>query len=410
MMTLTVTIHRGTRQIGGSVIEIAHPEGDRLLLDAGQALDLPEGEADRLPPTLDLSRPATVVLSHAHLDHWGLIAQLPPAWPVHCGKATARLIAAAPFAGAGLPQSLVTWENRGKPVKIGPFMVTPHLTDHSAFDAHMIQVDAAARRILYTGDFRRHGRKASLVDRLMADPPRNVDLLITEGTNLGTDKPSISETELEAQLVARLRSVTGRVFVAWSGQNVDRTVTLYRAAKRSGRDLVIDLYTADILDQLAEDTGLPRPGFRNLKIVITSGLRRHYAALRGEAFIERLLPHAIAAKGLQGSDGIIMLRQGLVRDYAASGVTPSPDDLFLWSMWDGYLAKGDKACDWCRAAGTPVEKFHTSGHAATADLIAFARAIAPRSIIPVHGQNWSRAPADFGPLLSVSDGVPVILP
>jgi ribonuclease J len=42
-MTLTLTVHRGTRQIGGSCIEIAHPSGDRPILDAGRPLDAPEG-------------------------------------------------------------------------------------------------------------------------------------------------------------------------------------------------------------------------------------------------------------------------------------------------------------------------------------------------------------------------------
>ena len=59
--------------------------------------------------------------------------------------------------------------------------MTPLLTDHSAFDAYMLLVDVDGRRILYSGDFRRHGRKGSLVDRLMADPPPHIDVLLLEG-------------------------------------------------------------------------------------------------------------------------------------------------------------------------------------------------------------------------------------
>jgi ribonuclease J len=404
-VTLSVTVHRGTRQIGGSLIEIVHPGGERLILDAGQALDLPEGEEDSLPASLDTRRPASVLLSHAHLDHWGLVPKLPADWPVHCGAATARLIAAAPFAERRLPQPLVTWESRDGPLRLGPFSITPRLTDHSAFDAYMLQVDGAGRRILYTGDFRRHGRKAVLVDRLMANPPEDIDLLIIEGTNLGTDKPWVTEAQLEDRLVERCAAVPGRVFVAWSGQNFDRTVTLYRAAKRSGRDLVVDLYTADMLEQVAEGTHLPRPGWDNFKVVITRGLRTRYGNLRGEGYIDRMSRHGIGAGKLEGSRAVVMLRQGLVKDYAAKGVRPGPDDLFLWSMWDGYLANGDAAYDWCKAGGTPIEKLHTSGHAATADLIAFARAMAPRAIMPVHGAHWDSPPEGFGPLLRQADGV-----
>ena len=58
-MTLTLTVHRGTRQIGGSCIEIAHPDGDRLILDAGRPLDAPEGATGLLPTSLDRTQPAS---------------------------------------------------------------------------------------------------------------------------------------------------------------------------------------------------------------------------------------------------------------------------------------------------------------------------------------------------------------
>lgn len=40
-MTLTLTVHRGTKAIGGSCIEIAGSGGERLILDAGRPLDAP---------------------------------------------------------------------------------------------------------------------------------------------------------------------------------------------------------------------------------------------------------------------------------------------------------------------------------------------------------------------------------
>ena len=91
-MSLILTVHRGTRQIGGSCIEIAHPDGERLILDAGRPLDAPEGATGLLPVSLDRSRPATVLISHPHQDHWGLVEELPPAWPVWTGSKSAALI------------------------------------------------------------------------------------------------------------------------------------------------------------------------------------------------------------------------------------------------------------------------------------------------------------------------------
>src|SRR5437016_5807082 len=85
---------------------------------------------------------------------------------------------------------------------------------------------ADGHRILYSGDFRIHGRKSALTRKLMAMPPENLDVLLMEGTNLGSDKSCVTESDLEDTFVDLFQSTAGRVFVAWSAQNVDRTVTL----------------------------------------------------------------------------------------------------------------------------------------------------------------------------------------
>jgi len=92
-MRLRLTVHRGTQQIGGSCIEIAHPGGDRLILDAGRPLDAPEGATGLLPESLDKGRSATVLISHPHQDHWGLIEEIPRDWPIWTGSKSAELIA-----------------------------------------------------------------------------------------------------------------------------------------------------------------------------------------------------------------------------------------------------------------------------------------------------------------------------
>ena len=241
-MTLTLTVHRGTRAIGGSCIEIATPNGERLILDAGRPLDASREATGLLPSTLNLSRPATVLFSHAHLDHWGLIDELPAEWPIWAGEKAAELMRlSAELFGGGISGPIATWHSRSQPLAIGGFVVTPYLTDHSAPDAYMLLIEGVGRRILYSGDFRAHGRKARLVEAMIAAPPERVDVLVMEGTNLGSEKPVVSETELEDEFVTLARETPRHVFVQWSAQNVDRTVTLFRAAKRTGRKLVVDL-------------------------------------------------------------------------------------------------------------------------------------------------------------------------
>jgi ribonuclease J len=134
-LSLTLTVHRGTRQIGGSCIEIAHPHGDRIILDAGRPLDAPEGATGLLPASLDRSRHATVLISHPHQDHWGLIEELPPTWPIWTGVGSAKLIAiTGEIARRPLTRTFETWSSRSGPFAIGPFTVTPILTLRQVID------------------------------------------------------------------------------------------------------------------------------------------------------------------------------------------------------------------------------------------------------------------------------------
>jgi ribonuclease J len=412
-MSLRLTVHRGTHQIGGCCIEIEHPAGDRLILDAGRPLDAPDGATGLLPKSLDRTRPATVLISHPHQDHWGLVEELPPDWPIWTGSGAAKLIAiTADITRHPLTRTFKTWHSRSKPFSIGPFTVTPILTDHSAFDAYMLLVEAAGKRILYTGDFRRHGRKSVLVDRMMENPPPNIDVLVTEGTNLGSDKPFATESELEGEFVALFKRTKGRVFVAWSGQNIDRTVTLFRATKRTDRTLVIDLYTADVLDRIAEGHRVPRAGYDNLRVVITRRLRNYYQRVGRKDFIEKMVLHGTSAKRLVSGRYVVMARSGLLGDYQRAGLTPTSDDAFNFSMWRGYESDPDmkEMFDWFKAGGGEIAYIHTSGHASAADLRAFAAAIRPKVTVPVHGVKWDEESQGFGTIRRLADAEPMLIP
>lgn len=299
------------------------------------------------------------------------------------------------------------WKS-GRALQIGPFAVTPFLIDHSAFDAYMMLVEVHGKRVLYSGDFRTHGRKSVLTKRLMAVPPKNIDVLLMEGTNLGSDKPCATEEDLEDDFVNLFRNTAGRVFVAWSAQNVDRTVTLYRACLKARRTLVVDLYTAEVIEALAEFGRLPRPGFENLKVVVTSAFALMYRRTRREAFVEQMVPHGISAAKLVETPKrwVVMVRPSLIRDYVSKGVTPNPDDVWCWSMWRGYLKNKDGArvSKWFKDGGSRADHIHTSGHASPTVLRSFARAMNAKQLVPIHGVAWDGDTTGFPSISRLTDG------
>jgi len=411
-VTLTLTVHRATDQIGGNCIELRSGD-ERLILDVGRPLDAPKDATGLIPSTLDVTRPATILISHPHQDHYGLLEEAPAHWSVRCGEPTRRLmVITANVTGRTIPQAIEPWST-GVAFNIGPFQVTPMLTDHSAFDAHMLLIEAQGRRVLYSGDFRRHGRKSTLVECLMRAPPEDLDVLLMEGTNLGSDKPCVTESDLEGRFVELFRKTSGRVFVAWSAQNVDRTVTLYRACLKTGRTLVIDLYTAEVMEMLAEFGRLPAPGWRQVKVVMTAGLRRRYGGVDGDVFAERMAKLGMSAAALEQPDEpfVVMTRPSLIRDFVRKGVVPTSDDAWCWSQWRGYLNAPDGAAvkQWFDAAGSRADHIHTSGHASTSDLREFANAINPKTLVPIHGVKWDENQEGFPPITRLKDGEPLAL-
>ena len=271
--------------------------------------------------------------------------------------------------------------------------MTPFLTDHSALDAYMLLIGKDGVQIFYIGDFRTHGRKSVLVERMMSHPPAGVDVLLMESTNLRSNEPVMTENDLVARFLTLAREVPVHIFVDWSTQNFGRTVTLLRAARRTGRDLVLDMYAADALLQVADGTRLPCPGhpdFPELKVVITPSMKRLYSRIGRSGFVEELVAMGCATSRRKVAEkpAILMARNSLVRDFEAGGDLPmTARDCFVHSSWSGYLDESNVNSGWIVAgrAGARRELFHTSGHASAPELSRFPAAIAPRILVPIHG-------------------------
>jgi len=415
-MNPILTVHRSTREIGGNCIEITYG-GGRLLLDAGNPLEsewVPE--KGRVPNTLDITSPVDgVIISHAHQDHFGLLDMLPEEWPVWSGWGAETLMRlTAAIKGVRLKQQFHNYKSF-EPFQIGPFSVTPYLTDHSAFDAHMLLIEVGGKRILYSGDFRRTGRKAKLVDRLIKNPPRNVDVLILEGTTLGRSKHFPTEADIEEEFVSLFKESNGRVFITWSAQNIDRTVTIYRACKRTQRTLILDLYSVDVLARLEKYyPHLPQLGWPFLRAVVTRGIKHLYddpQRINNAEFFKKCCESGFAfsaAKIENKKNDVIMLRPTLLRDFISKDVVLTSDDTWVFSMWDGYLKNQDyQATQKCfNDAKASIRHIHTSGHASPEELKCFAESIAARYLVPIHSFEWDNHLEQFENVKRLSDGQP----
>ncbi len=403
-----VCIHRGTRQIGGTCIELTC-EGQRILLDLGLPLDAGDDDpASLLPEIPGLQAPdpnlLALVLSHGHADHWGL-ASCAPHLPIISGAATRRMLrAASAFVPRSIPEGINTHGfpdlEDGKTIHVGPFRITPYLVDHSAYDAYALLVEANGRRLFYSGDIRAHGRKAKLFERLVAHPPRPVHALLMEGSSLGRLRPEQAfptEADIEAQMVDRFRA-PGFIGVCASAQNIDRIVSIYRACKRTSRTLLLDLYALEVMAATGNEN-VPRAGWPNLKVYVPEYQRRRIKADGRFDIVDRYKEHRIYRETLQDIAGrtVMLFRPAMLNDIDRMPGAWT-DARMIWSQWSGYLQSETSQAFQAKLAdrGVPLEIVHTSGHASIGDLKRLADAMAPEVLVPVHTFEGDRYHDLFG--------------
>ncbi|MGN6448340.1 MAG: MBL fold metallo-hydrolase [Brucella intermedia] len=407
-------IHRGSAQIGGSCVEL-EAGGKRLLLDLGLPLDASMPSSDLVPKISGLREPDPtllgIVISHCHRDHWGLLPYVATKLPLFMGAATERIMqTASRFISEGFaPEALAYLSDRVQ-FSIGPFQVTPYLVDHAGFVASALVVEARGKRLLYSGDFRAHGRKGALVERVLRHPPVDIDVLLMEGSSLGRldfDQEFPTEGDLEEQFVSSFRDTTGMALVACSAQNIDRVVTVYRAAKRTGRQLIVDAYAAEIL-KATDQPSIPKPAddWSDVKVFIPqrqrvmlkrSGIASIVDSYRGR----RIWPQDMAAVAPRS---VFLVRRWMLRELGELGALAGASA--IWSQWHGYLADGEgKAfCDEIAELDLPFQEIHTSGHASPKDLQRFAAAVKPRKLTAIHTFQPEVFPRLFENVVLSKDG------
>lgn len=410
---MEITIHRGTQEIGGSCVQISS-EGRSILIDAGSPLGETQSEVNLSEIYFD-----AVLVSHPHQDHYGLIDNLDSTMPVYIGEIACKMIAAARvFTGREPLKNDFKHFKAWTPFEISPFRITPYLMDHSSVDSFGFLIEAEGKKVFYSGDFRAHGSKEKSFEAFLARPPRNVDLLLMEGTMMGRESEAYKrEKNIENEMVEVLNAEVGPAFLICSGQHVDRLCAAFRACRRAGRVFVVDIYTAWILQILSEhfDT---TPHFRleDIRVLAHGGTARtHYLSIKDNSDFDNFLREIYkrgnviteAQIGESPSRYFIKSSRG---DLLLKALNP-PQSSLIYSQWGGYLKEEHNPQSWklTNLRDDPRVMFHeihTSGHAFRRDLKRYANAINPKLLVPIHTEKKDEYARYFEPtqVKAVADG------
>jgi ribonuclease J len=402
-------IHRGAKEIGGSCIEVS-TESTRVMLDMGFPLQLDNQPVSRIPDAADPSellalgilprieglyawdepRFDAVLLSHGHMDHYGLVRWLHPSIPVYLSRGTDAMISISQVF-----QLYPEFSNERRrftlyeEFTIGDMLITPYLMDHSAVDAAAFAVKSEGQTLIYTGDFRGHGRKPSCLPAFLRVAPKTPDVLIIEGTMMSREKEEVlTERKLQDRIWTRLM-IPEPVLFQCSSQNIDRLVSIYKACLESDRIFVVDLYTANVLSALVD------LGFKVPDPLRYDGIRVFYPAAQtewihtkiGREYADKYRSRYISKAEVGQNAGKICM---MVRPSIRADISYIPElwgGRLIYSMYQGYREQERQRFfeDFLTLRGFEIESIHTSGHAHIADLKRMIDEFEPRCLVPVHG-------------------------
>lgn len=377
---MTIHIHRGQNQIGGSIIEITDNK-TRLFFDIGINLD--ENKDIEVPQIDGLfcgnANCDGVFISHYHSDHIGLIGKLLDGIPVFMGEKAYGVISAAAEYREKQMQFTPHYIYADEKIVIGNFTITPFLCDHSAYDSYMFLIENNGKTVLYTGDFRANGRLD--FDALLSTLPM-VDALITEGTTLSREnnenRENIQEESLEQIAVDYIKDRNGPVFMMMSAQNIDRLITAQNIADRTGRILLQDIYTAKI----AKSCNLLS---EKAKVFMTGGNKQF-------AMLQEFSKVKIGKQKIAKIPFLMCIRQSM-KNYLSklNELMSFENGVLFYGMWKGYMEQPEmqEFLDFMTEKGVKIHILHTSGHADIITIDAIIEKTDPKTIIPIHTENSS---------------------
>ena len=370
---MNIIIHRGTHQIGGSAIEIS-TVSTRIMLDFGNELSLDEKYT---PINLAIDgvtkgKPDCdgIVISHYHMDHLGQLTSALLEIPIYMGELSKEIaLIGAEHQDRDLYLRLLganTFRG-GEAFSIGDIHIRPLVIDHSAADSYMFVIEAEGKRVLYTGDFRMHGLRHHVLDKLVNTYIGEVDVLITEGTSLSRDADDcISEATVLDDISSYIQD--GKyAFVMCSSTNIDRIMGIWQNMP-TDKVLICDAYQKRILDTVVNNVYYESSLYRrhDSPLVLDKGKYPKYYMDNGFVCLVRATENHISH----------------IKEF------PKDDVRIIYSMWTGYIEENLVLKNLLDTY--PSYICHASGHVSKDDLIKFIELVNPDAIIPVHTDNPER--------------------
>ena len=379
-----------------------------LMVDLGVAFageDMPG--VDLLVPDLSFIEKAKkslvgLVITHAHEDHIGALAELWPdlGAPVYMTRFAAGLAEARRLGEPGAPKIPLKVVELGEKVAIGPFVIEFIPVAHSIPESSALAIRTPGGLVVHTADWK---IDSTPIIGLPTDEARfralgdeGVLALIGDSTNILREGESPSERDVAKTLNSLIGNAKGRVIVTTFASNVSRLRVAAEAGLAAGRQVCV----------------LGRAIERVVAVARECGMLDGLPMFLGMDAFERLPRERILAlaTGSQGEP-----RAALARiagdDHPAAELNAGDTVIFSSRTIPGNEKAVGKIINAFVTAGVEVVTdrtalVHVSGHPRRAEVAKMYAWVRPKIAVPAHGEPLHLSEhADF----ARAQGVPQVL-
>lgn len=225
-------------------------------------------------PGIDLIMPLTsfieerkkdlvgIVLTHAHEDHFGAVADLWPRLgvPIYATNFAADLLEVRRLSEPGAPKVPVKRIAQDQRFVLGPFDIEMIPVAHSIPESCALAIRTAAGTVLHTGDWKIDETPVLGLptngQRLKEIGDEGVLALVCDSTNILREGISASEKEVSATLAEIITASPGRVLVTTFASNVARIRAVAEAAVAAGRQVIVAGRAMERVVEIAAELGM----------------------------------------------------------------------------------------------------------------------------------------------------------
>ncbi|MFX0138045.1 MAG: MBL fold metallo-hydrolase [Candidatus Hodarchaeota archaeon] len=369
-----------------------------------------------------------IILSHAHTDHTGYVGFVKDEVPIYCSELTKKFMIARDYSSTS---SLVKYRvaimrtsgneivkdftkmNTQEEVSINEIKIKRFDVDHSIPGASAFIYELAGNKIAYTGDLRQHGDNKNTEDFLKNAETDDIDILITEGTNV--ENADLHTEEKVSQEFHELLSATNRCTIVSSSLNdFDRLNTIFETTKACDKKLVISIKQAFILSQISEEGKYKLIDLNDDDLAIFQRQKSRDYEWEKTIIGKYGVHHCNDFKDEQ--DNLVLMASFFDMNEMCD-FQPKSGAQYVISQSEPHNEEMEidrwKLMNWLENYGLPSYSIHCSGHIRPLELMQMIERIHPKKIIPIHTERpkiFEKFVGDLGIDVDLPmEGKPIVL-